>query len=136
MGTIDCKYFEACDCPLCPLGSDKPVWYPGESVCRREGMPDWVARQRKVSRKVTAAGFWTKAMFEHDCKLYANIEGIDAETLTVNIPKAVENWKAKHPAITEETRAKRSETGKKNRVFLNAQLEKNSALYREQMGVV
>jgi hypothetical protein len=107
-----CKYFETCDCPLCPLGSDKPVWYPGESVCRREGIPDWVKRQRKIANKVTKRGFWTKAMFEHDCQIRAGTEGIDPETYSKDIPKAVENWKLEHPAYTAEERSKMAEFGR------------------------
>jgi hypothetical protein len=87
MGTIDCKYFEACDAPMCPLGSDKPVWYPGESVCKRLDAPDWVKRQRKVARKVTAGGFWTKRMFEQDCRLSAGTKGLDPRQPQRGAPK-------------------------------------------------
>jgi hypothetical protein len=115
----DCKYFEACDAPMCPKQEPvKTVWFPGESVCKLQDAPGWVKRQRKVARKVTAGGFWTKRMFEQDCRLSAGPKGWDADSLSAEHKRLEGEWLEKHPAITAEEREKLRAQGIANNRFL------------------
>jgi hypothetical protein len=68
---MDCKYFDGCSAPLCPRdsGQEKTAWFPDEDICRLADVPDWVKRQRKVSRKAAQGGYFTLAMLTHDCRI-------------------------------------------------------------------
>ena len=53
-----CKYFDGCSAPLCPRdeGIADRAWFSDEDICRLADVPEWVRRQRKISRKAVMGG--------------------------------------------------------------------------------
>jgi hypothetical protein len=68
---MDCKYFDGCSAPLCPRdeGIAARTWFADEDICRLADVPEWITRQRKVSRKAVLGGYFTLAMLRHDCRI-------------------------------------------------------------------
>ncbi len=50
MTSEQCRSFETCEAPLCPLEDcSNYIWYPDEAVCKlRRVIPDWVKKQRRI----------------------------------------------------------------------------------------
>jgi hypothetical protein len=78
---VDCKYFDGCSAPLCPkdAGVADGAWFAYEDVCRLADVPEWVGRQRKVSRKAALGGCFTLAMLKQDCRISKGMKGIDPD---------------------------------------------------------
>jgi hypothetical protein len=78
---MDCKYFDGCSAPLCPKdeGIAYRTWFPDEDICRLANTPDWVKRQRKISKKAALGGYFTVAMLKHDYHISKGIKGIDPD---------------------------------------------------------
>jgi hypothetical protein len=74
---MDCRYFDGCSAPLCPRdeGAADRAWFPDEDICRLADSPEWVKRQRKVSRKAAMGASFTLAMLKHDCRICAGMKG-------------------------------------------------------------
>jgi len=52
----DCRYYESCKAPICPLDEQSPkhsIWYPDEPICRaRKDVPaDWLKIQKRIAKK-------------------------------------------------------------------------------------
>jgi hypothetical protein len=45
------------------------TWFPDEDICRLANIPEWVKRQRKISKKAAPGGYFTLAMLRHDCRI-------------------------------------------------------------------
>jgi hypothetical protein len=78
---VDCKYFNGCSAPLCPKdeGAADGAWFVAEAVCRLADVPEWVGRQREVSRKAAQGGRFTLAMLKHDCQTLKGVKGVDPD---------------------------------------------------------
>jgi hypothetical protein len=98
---MDCRYFDGCSAPLWPKdeGVADRTWFADGGICRLADVPDWVKRQRKVSRKAAPGGYFTRAMPEQDCRICAGMKGID-------------------PDGTEKERERNRASGLKNKGFL------------------
>lgn len=49
---IDCRSFEKCSAPICPLDHpENAIWYKNESTCTKSPIPKWVKRQRRIAKK-------------------------------------------------------------------------------------
>jgi hypothetical protein len=117
---MDCKYFDGCSAPVCPKdpGQEKTAWFPDEDVCRLSDVPDWVKRQRKISRKAAQGGYFTHAMLKQDCRIAQGIKGIDPDGTDKEREKDEATWFKAHPAFTEEQREKMRADGKGKTAFL------------------
>ena len=117
---MDCKYFENCSAPMCPkdTGVGNTAWFPGEDICRRADVPDWVKRQRKITKKAAHGYFFTLSMLDRDCRISQGIKGIDPDGTDAERKAAEKTWLEKHPAITEEEREKMRVIGEKNQASL------------------
>jgi hypothetical protein len=145
---MDCKYFDGCSAPLCPRdeGVSKLVctdrtWFADEDICRLSDVPEWVKRQRKVSRKAAMGGYFTLAMFKHDCRISKGMKGIDPNGTDMERAADEAAWFKAHPVISEEERKKYKATAEKlnakslgfqsrkgaNPCALNAQAEKKGS---------
>jgi hypothetical protein len=105
---MDCKYFDGCSAPLCPgdEGNVNCTWFPDEDICRLADVPDWVKRQRKVSKKAAVGGYFTVAMLNHDCRISKGIKGIDPDGTDKERAAGEAAWFKAHPVITAEEREK------------------------------
>jgi hypothetical protein len=109
---MDCKYFDGCSAPLCPKdeGVADRTWFADEDICRLANIPEWVKRQRKVSRKATKGGvqggYFTLAMLKHDCRITQGMKGIDPDGTDEKRAADETAWFKAHPLITAELREK------------------------------
>lgn len=89
MTSHTCQYYdgtetvEGCSAPLCPM-DEKSIahgsWFPGEEVCRRRTVPNWVHKQRAlVSKKSNPAYCWTVKMLCKIGKICQGAEGINPD---------------------------------------------------------
>jgi hypothetical protein len=124
---MDCSYFEGCTAPLCPkdAGNAQCAWFADEEICRLADVPEWVKRQRKVSRKAAPEGCFTVAMLKQDCRIYRGIKGIDPDGSDRERAADEMGWFKAHPVITEEEREKMRATGLKNKGLFNGSACKN-----------
>jgi hypothetical protein len=114
---MDCKYFDGCSAPLCPRdeGAADRAWFPDEDICRLAGSPEWVKRQRKVSRKAAMGGYFTLVMLKHGCRICKGMKGIDPDGTDAERAAGEAAWFKNHPAITAEERGKKRLVAAKNR---------------------
>jgi hypothetical protein len=112
---MDCKYFDVCSAPLCPRdeGVADRTWFADEDICRLADVPEWVKRQRKVSRKAAMGGYFTLAMLEQDCRISKGMKGIDPDGTDKERAAGEAAWFKAHPVITQEEREKYKATAQK-----------------------
>jgi hypothetical protein len=112
---MDCKYFDGCSAPLCPKdeGIADRTWFPDEDMCRLADIPEWVKRQRKISKKAAPGGYFTLAMLKHDCRITQGIKGIDPDGTDKERAADEAAWFNAHPVITEKEREKYKATAAK-----------------------
>jgi hypothetical protein len=124
---MDCKYFDGCSAPLCPKdeGIADRTWFADEDICRLADVPEWVRRQRKVSKKAAPGGYFTVAMLKHDCRISKGMKGIDPDGTDKERADDEATWFKAHPAITAEMREKLKADGEKKKELLHrARLKK------------
>jgi hypothetical protein len=80
-------------------------------------VPDWLKRQRRVSRKAVEGGYFTVAMLWHDCRISKGMKGINPDGTDKERAADEAAWFKDHPVITQEEREKYKATAEK----LNAQ---------------
>ena len=99
MKTTECKHFDECGAPICPLDEDSmkdAIWYPDEEICRY-GRLAWVKRQRKISRKARNKDFYfTYEMLCRNCRITTATEGLDPDKTDFNDQQAVKKWLDMH----------------------------------------
>jgi hypothetical protein len=112
---MECKYFDGCSAPLCPRdeGVADRTWFPDEDICRLADVPDWVKRQRKVTRKAVMGGYFTLAMLEQDCRISKGMKGIDPDGTDTERAACEAVWFTAHPVISKEEREKYKATAEK-----------------------
>jgi hypothetical protein len=118
---MDCRYFDGCSAPLCPKDarSANCSWFPDEDICRLSDVPDWVKRQKKVSRKAAQGGYFTIAMLKHDCRISKGIKGVNPDGTDKERADDEAAWLKSHPAITDDDREKMKARGEKNQEALS-----------------
>lgn len=114
MSPKDCRYFDTCSAPLCPLHADGAgIWYPDEPICKAHKHHQgarWVANQRKIARKAKSTeGYFTKAMLNRDMVIRKGIEGANPDAK--DSEAEVHRWIATHPERTPEQKAAARERG-------------------------
>jgi hypothetical protein len=119
-GMMDCKYFDGCSAPLCPRdeGIADRYWFSDEDICRLADVPAWVRRQRKIARKAAMGGYFTLAMFTHECRINKGIKGIDPNGTDTERAADEAAWFTAHPVITAGERERNRAMMTKNRAFL------------------
>jgi hypothetical protein len=117
---MECKYFDGYSAPLClrDEGAADRTWFPDEDICRLTNIPEWVKRQRKVSRKATQGGYFTLAMLHHDYRIPKGMKGIDPDGTDKERVAGEAAWFKAHPAITAEKREKLKAIGEKKQGVL------------------
>jgi hypothetical protein len=124
---MECKYFDGCSAPLCPRdeGIADRTWFPDEDICRLADAPEWAKRQRRISKKAAADGYFTVAMLKQDCHISKGIKGIDPDGTEKERAADEAAWFKTHPVMTAENREKKRAAGLKNRGFINGKGYKN-----------
>ena len=112
----ECKMYEVCEAPFCPLESNSLIiWYAGEEICRERvhrNIP-LVQAQRKIA-KFAPAGYFTLEMLNRNCIIKAGMLGLDPDK---EEKPQLQLWLKNHPAkqeISDEDREKRRELMKRN----------------------
>lgn len=99
----DCKHYDYCSAPLCPMLSDeenlKGLWYPKveEICCRRKDLPAWVKQQRKIERKVSAQNqiyYFTLDMLKVPFRVAETVRGIDSDLLDEE--RQIQSWRKRY----------------------------------------
>ena len=114
---ISCRHYQNCDAPLCPedVNVKSCLWFPGEPICRLRNGPDWVLKQRKLSRvkDIDPEKCFTVRMLERIEDIASEIEGANPETA-----RAEAVWLAKQTrksgkknVIQRQTKKKMDEPG-------------------------
>jgi hypothetical protein len=134
---MKCKYFDGCSAPLCPQdeGIADRTCFADEDICRLADAPEWVKRQRKVSRKAAMGGYFTVAMLKQDCRIPKGMKGIDPDGTDEERVADEATWFKEHPVITAEMREKKRATGQKNKGFINGKGCKKNLLETGPDGV-
>ena len=98
---VGCRYFNSCSAPLCPKDEkslEHGSWFPGEETCRLSPMPEFVKRQRKITRKISfEAGCFTYRMLQQKCRVSSGMKGVYPDK---GMPHELEaDWLKKHPPL-------------------------------------
>ncbi|KAA0259369.1 hypothetical protein FHQ18_00390 [Deferribacter autotrophicus] len=87
----ECKYFESCNAPLCPLLSDDVnslgLWYADEDICKLKiKQPYWVKKQQKIQHihkhQKPVFGYFNFQMLNHSFRVQRGIIGLDPDKNT------------------------------------------------------
>jgi len=84
------------------------AWFPDEEICRLADSPEWVSRQKKISKKLTfESGCFTVRMLERKCRFTSGQLGVDpAKGNPHNLEDA---WLKEHPTyVPSEKQAEHS----------------------------
>ena len=96
-----CRYFEFCNAPLCPLDEKHlktGTWYPDEDICRLRKITDWIKLQKKITKKTKDKDtYYSYEMLNRNCKVGTGMTGLNP-----NKPEEpqLEEWLKKHPQKT------------------------------------
>ncbi len=99
MNTKNCKYFNDCSSPICPLDKNKNecVWYPDEEICslRKFATLLWIQLQKKVIRKTPDNNkYYTFEMLNRNCIVAKRMLGLDPDR---DREQQIISWFKKHP---------------------------------------
>jgi len=83
---IECKSFETCEAPLCPLqknAMEHGVWYADEDLCRARQFQSlaWIRKQKRISKLGLTAddGFFSVKMLESLNRTTKSLKGADPD---------------------------------------------------------
>ena len=111
MEAKECKRFDSCSAPICPLyGGD--IWYPDEEICKLQAYchEPWIHNQKKIARKVRNKDFYfTLEMLCCNCIITTSTEGLDPDKTDYQDERAVKNWLRIHPEKRKLSEAKKLE---------------------------
>ena len=86
MNKDQCRLFEDCEAPLCPLDKDcleHRLWYPDEEICRArkfQSLP-WLRKQKKIAKLGLTVddGFFTVRMLNSIQAITKGIKGANPD---------------------------------------------------------
>jgi len=94
----DCKNFEKCSAPICPL-EDKIknlnyIWYPNEEICSKH-RNQFIKTQKKIKKKARDVDkYFTLKMLDRNFIVGAGIVGLDPDK---DEESQLKIWLKKHP---------------------------------------
>ena len=101
MNRKDCKYYDGCSAPLCPMLSDdenrKGLWYPAvEEICKlKKNLPSWVKQQKKVAAKIQPENdgdYFKLDMLKVSFRVTKQVKGLDPDLFIEDEPKQLKAW--------------------------------------------
>jgi hypothetical protein len=105
---MKCPHFSTCSAPLCPDVStlDSAAWFPGEEVCKREGIA-FAAVQRRIMRAgIGSETCFTVSMLRRKVKVSKGLRGLDPEKLR---SEALASWLLRHKGVAPLSEEKRAQ---------------------------
>ena len=106
MTSPQCKRFDTCNAPLCPLDEQSlkhSIWYPDEEICRAKlfsALP-WIKAQRKIAKRASRMDrYFTLQMLKRNCIIKKGIEGLDPD---LDEALQLKRWLKAHPVKKEPT---------------------------------
>jgi len=114
----DCKYFDGCSAPLCPLNKDSLInctWFPGEDICKAH-QNQFIKTQKKIQKKTQnfEDGCFHFRMLNRNFVVASGIKGIDPELLITDDKHdfgIYDKWNKQHPEISDERKQKLASHG-------------------------
>lgn len=103
MKSEDCKRFESCRAPICPLDEDSfkcGIWYSGEDVCMLQGFCklNLIQNQKKIRRRTRVSeSFYTIRMLQRNSIVSKGISGLDPDHEITDMEKDEAKWMKEHP---------------------------------------
>lgn len=116
MTNPECKRYETCDVPLCPLDEQSlkhGIWYPDEDICnsRTSGNFPWIKAQRKIAKKAARTDrYFNLQMLERNCIVRKGIEGLDPDQAE---EYQLEKWLKAHPEKRSLSKEERKVIGQR-----------------------
>jgi len=108
----ECKKYDTCNAPLCPLDEQSlkhGIWYPDEEICPARAYTNvaWIQNQKKMlKRSARVDRYFTLTMLERNCIVKSGIEGLDPDEAE---DYQLKKWLRDHPekrALSEKEREK------------------------------
>ena len=96
----ECKKYDTCNAPLCPLDEQSlkhGIWYPDEEICgiRTHATLPWIQNQKKLVKKTGRADrYFNLQMLERNCIIRKGIEGLDPDQAE---EYQLKKWLKAHP---------------------------------------
>lgn len=123
MTSINCKHYDNCAAPICPMDEDSltGIWYPDEEICqsRQFATLDWIRKQKLIARKHGSVdGFFSVAMLQALERVNKGITGAnpdepDSEAKWVrDLKKGRDNKAAKREKRVDMLAEKKGKVGK------------------------
>ncbi len=121
----ECRHFETCEAPLCPLDKvslEHGIWYPDEGICKVKEFQAllWVKNQKKIkkaSNPNSSDTYYTVRMLNNHIVVRKGIKGLDPDKAVSKKDEQV--WinarKLKKKTLSQEEKRKRLEALKKAR---------------------
>lgn len=103
MSAKDCKRYDGCSAPLCPMDENSlecSIWYPGEEICQLQAYchETWIRNQKKIARKARNKDFYFNLeMLSQNCIITVATEGLDPDSSEFGDDGTVERWLINHP---------------------------------------
>jgi len=101
MKAEECRRFDDCSAPICPLDETKykAIWYTDEEICvaQAQNQIPQVYAQRKLIR-AKAEGYFTWDMLSRGCQIRKGIQGLDPDRPEED---QLERWMNAHPPCRE-----------------------------------
>ena len=106
MASNECRHFENCSSPLCPMDEESLLhcyWFGDEPICKLQSENhNWVKRQKKIARAVQDnSTYFTLPMLQHPCVIGSALTGIDPDAIDFEREKQEGLWFRKHPKKRE-----------------------------------
>ena len=88
MNIEQCRLFEECEAPLCPLEENSikhGIWYPDEEICRAKKFQSlkWIKRQKRIAKLglTIDSGLFTARMLESLRRVSKGIKGANPDNI-------------------------------------------------------
>ncbi len=121
----ECRHFETCEAPLCPLDKvslEHGIWYPDEGICKAKAYQslEWIKNQKKIKKASDSNSsdtYYTVRMLNNHIIVRKGIKGLDPDKAVSKKDEQV--WinarKIKKKTLSQEEKRKRLEALKKAR---------------------
>ena len=108
---MNCKHFDSCSAPLCPLDTEslmQGIWFCDEDICRLRQVPRFVRNQRTIHRRSKDNDtYYSHSMLDRNIVIKTSIAGIDRDQEIKQASLAEKKWIKDHQEkkpLTEEQR--------------------------------
>jgi len=110
MKSTDCKKFNTCEAPICPLDQEsleKCSWFPDEDICTRTPYPLWIKQQKKIVKKCKNPDrYFIFKMLNINFIVGKGIEGLDPD---LEERPQLRKWLKAHRELTQLEKDRRRE---------------------------